>query len=291
MAQFPVTDQQSIVDGLNYVMSGPGGLGQAFAGVNTYAEGYLTGNFRSPFSSTTTTPLYVAPIALSLAEQLNARTIKYTFASAQPLPPFALGNGLTVTGITPAAYNSANLSITAIGVVECTTTYVIVRNRDVIVGSLGTYVSGGSITYTSMDFQASTDLDVRVGVTSNLDAVFISAQLDQEITYTVSTAPADMTVYVDITRFTAVSNNDATNPEFLFDDATTIVSKQYAYTGLTGTGTVPLLETIFVAITDQPGVGLFRYILEVYFETVSGVLEVTEDKLLLRSISTQVIKP
>lgn len=296
MAQFPVTDNKSILDGLNYVLSGPSSLGQDFAGYSEYTSAYLTGNYRAPFSSTTSVPLYVAPINLSNAQQLDNRTIKYTFAVAQATAPFAIGNGLSVSGVTPSTYNSNSLSaagysINQIGVVECTTTYVIVRTVDTITTSLGSYVSGGAISYTSTDTNFnSTDLDVLVGVTGNQDSVFVSGQLDQIISYT-ATGLEDLTVYVDINRYKAVSNNDRVNPVLIYEFDGTLVEKAYTTTGLIGTGSIPLIETVFANIIDQPGVGQYRYILEVYFETGSGLLEVTKDELKLRSITAQVVKP
>jgi hypothetical protein len=293
-----VNNQADIVEGVNYALSGPGGLGQSFAGFSSYDSQWLTGNFRAPFTQDTVTAanLYVAPIALNNAQQLDARTIKYTFTTAQPAPPFSIGNGLTITGITPAAYNSQELrdagnSINQIGVIECTTTYVTVRTVADIVVPLGTYTSGGSITYSCVDAYLSTDGDVTVSVQGAQERVFVSAQLDQLISYNVTSGPAAMNVYAEISRYTAFQNNDPTNPDFIFDDPYIVVSKAYAYTGLSGTGTIPLIETVFTNAIDSPPPGLYRYILEVYFETVSGTIEVTQDQLLLRSTSAQVIKP
>lgn len=296
---YPVTNSTSdILDGLNYALSGPGGLGQNFAGFTTYEPGYLTGNFRTPFSEpSSSTKLYVAPINLSNAQQLDSRTIKYTFTTAQATPPFAVGNGLTVTGISPSNWNSASLkaagtSINQIGVIECTTTYVTVRTVAEITVALPAYVSGGAISYSSMDVLNSTDCDVRVTVLGGQERVFISAQLDQLISYTAS-ATADLTVYVDITRYTAYKNYDPTNPDFVFDDPVTITEKVYEYTGLTGSGTLDLIETVFTTALDSPGPGYFRYIVEVYFETFGATTDiyVTTDELRLRSITAQVIKP
>jgi len=298
-AKYPVDvgDSEGIVDAVNYLLSGPSGLGQNFAGFSTYTPGYLTGNFRIPFSQTTPAELYVAPISVSYAEQLDDRTIKYYFSGA-PLAsaPFSLGNGLTITGITPSTYNSADLrnagySIAQIGVVECTDSYVIVRTVAAITTPLGTYSSGGSIEYSSMDTLISTDCDVRVTVTGGTDRVFISAQLDQLISYDVLVGTPDMTVYVDITRYKAFTNDNPTNPDYIFDEPYTVTEKVYEYTGLS-TGSLPLIETVFTSVIDTPPPGYYRYIVEVYFQTfgVSTDIYVTEDELRLRSISAQVVK-
>lgn len=302
---YPIAQGESITDAINYVLSGPGGLGQNFAGVSGSEDAYLTGNFRIPFTQEDPAKLYVAPIALSNAQQIDQRTVKYTFTTPQATAPFALGNGLTVTGITPSTYNSADLNtagypITQIGVIECTTTYVVVRTRSNITTALGTYVSGGSIRFDNMDFYISTDCDVRVTVLGGQERVFISAQVDQEFDYTVLTGTPDLRMYVEITRYTAYTNEDPNNPDYIFLDGTTITSKSYDYTALTGTGS-KRQETIYTSVIDIPTdpdtgrsmPGFYRYILEVYFETFGATtdVQVTQDKLRFRSISAQVIKP
>ena len=158
-AKYPVDlgDNEGILDAVNYLLSGPAGLGQNFAGFSSYNPvKYLTGNFRIPYSQSTPADLYVTGINVSNATQLDDRTIQYDFAGA-PLAavPFSLGNGLAITGITPSAYNSSSLtaagtSIQQIGVVECTTSYVIVRTRAPITTPLAAYVSGGAIEFTAM---------------------------------------------------------------------------------------------------------------------------------------------
>jgi hypothetical protein len=142
-----------------------------------------------------------------------------------------------------------------------------------------------------MDRYRGTDGDVTVTILGGQERVFVSAQLDQRVDYSVSSGPAAMNVYAEIRRYTAFLNDDPTNPDFIFDDPITVVTKYVEFTGLTGTGTLPLIETVFSNVIDNPTPGYYRYILEVYFETVSGTLEVTSDLVELRSISAQVIKP
>jgi hypothetical protein len=297
MSQFPISTDNGITEGVNYLLSGPSGLGQNFAGFASYTPTrYLTGNFRIPFSQATAAALYVTGIGISNAQQLDNRTIKYTFTGA-PLAqaPFNLGNYLIIKNVIPATYNSASLkaagaSISQIGVVECTTSYVIVRTVGPIIDALGAYVSGGTIAYDVMDAYNSTDCDVRVTVTGATDRVYVGAQLDQKINYEVTSGPADMTVYVAINRYKAFINSDPVNPDYIFEIDGTVVEKAYDYTGLTGVGTLPLIETIFATIVDKPVPAYYRYILEVYFQTDSGTIYVTQDELRLRSIAAQVVK-
>jgi hypothetical protein len=303
MSQFPINTPDGLYEAVNYLASGPQGLGQNFSGFSAYEDGYLTGNFRAPYSQLTPANLYVPGISLSNAQQLDDRTIKYTFSSTQSTPPFALGNGLTVTGITPSTYNSSSLrdagsSINQIGVIECTTTYVIVRTVAPIATPLGTYVSGGSINfivaqnYIDSGYN-STDCNARVTVTGGTDRVFISAQMTQNISYNVISGPSDFRVWVAVNRYVGSANNDPVNPDYHFELDTTVSRKIYTYTGLSGTGTLPELETVFTSILDQPPPGYYWYILEIVLEypDTGGVeVEVTNDKLGLRSLSAQVVK-
>jgi hypothetical protein len=284
MAQFPIADQAGVIEGLNYALSGPGGLGQNFAGFSSYQPAYLTGNYRSPFSQSTPAKLYVPPIALGVSQMLDGRTWKYTFASAQPSAPFAIGQPITISGVADPFYDG---TYTPIGVIECTTTYVIVRTTTtytVVANS-----TGGTATFSNVNTLTSTDCDIRVTVTGAQDRVFISGQLDQIISYT-DAGTSNMDVYLTITRYKAEPNNDPINPDFIFGSQQIIVQKVYPQTGLTGTGSLPLIETVFTSVLDTPAPGFYRYILEVNFVT-AGTIQVTQDQLLLRSISAQVVKP
>jgi hypothetical protein len=284
MAQFPISDSSDIIDGLNYALSGPGGLGQNFAGFSTYTPGYLTGNYRAPFSQTSPANLYVPPIALGTSEMLDGNTWKFTFAAAEATPPFAPGQIISVSGVTDPYYDG---SYTPIGVTECTTTYVIARTSTTY--ALVPSSTGGTVELSNVNVLTSTDCDIRVTVTGAQDRVFVSGQLDQLISYTDS-GTSDLDVYVTITRYQAQPNNDPVNPEYIFGNQQIIVQKVYSQTGLSGTGTLPLIETVFSSIQDTPVPGLYRYILEVNFVT-EDTIQVTQDELLLRSISAQVVKP
>jgi hypothetical protein len=97
-------------------------------------------------------------------------------------------------------------------------------------------------------------------------------------------------VYVDISRYQAFTNNNPVNPDFIFDNLYTVTEKVYQFTGLTGTGSLPLIETVFASVIDTPAPAYYRYIVEVYFTSSGPNLQVTSDELKLRSISAQVVK-
>jgi len=111
------------------------GIGTSALVANTYTSGSttvpLTVANSGPVSGTinfyNTVPdnLYVAPIALSTAQWIDDYTRKFTFAAAQPSPPFLEGNSVTTSGVSIAGYNE---KFTGPGVVECTTNYVVVKS-------------------------------------------------------------------------------------------------------------------------------------------------------------------
>lgn len=284
MAQYPVDTEDGLYEAVNYLASGPAGLGQNFQGFNTSGTGYLNGNFRRPYVNTTPAALYVAPISLSTSEKLDPYTWKFTFASTQAAPPFTQGNNIEVTGVTPSDYDGL---YSPIGVIACSTDYVICRTPGAFADpGPGT---GGTVFYTSIGSDLSTDCNARVTVNGGTDRVFLTAQLDNTISYECSTT-SELTYTVYLSRYAGFVNTDPVNPDFLFDFEEYVAEKTYTYTGLTGTGTLPLVETIFSTVIDEPNPNYYWYILEVYFERVSGDIEVTESEFGLRSLSAQVIK-
>jgi len=227
MAKFPVevSDAEGIVDAVTYVLSGPAGLGQNFAGVSFSDTGYLTGNFRLPFTSTAPVTVYVEPIALSSSERLDPVTWKFTFAAAQPSPPFPLGSPIEVDSVTPSFYDG----VYRVGVADCTTTYVIARTNSGYPnpgngtgGTVGLSLAGGDV---------STDGDARVTVNSATDRVFVSAQLTNTITYKAAEV-SQMFYNVKVNRYVAFPSGDPANPDFLFDLDETVAYRTYNYATL-----------------------------------------------------------
>lgn len=286
MSKFPVesSDSEGIRDAVNYLLSGPGGLGQNFEGFSAYQTGYLTGNFRRPYGQSTPALLYVAPIACNSAVQIDDRTFQYNFSSAQPAPPFQNGNNIAGSGWTNGFYDGNQ---GAIGVVKCTTNYVIFRTNGFYPG-VGDDFAGGFVYYDTRGTLCSTDCNARVTVTGGTDRVFISGQLCDVIKYE-SVTGGDLTYTVQINRYFGQPNNDPINPDYIFIFDQTVSSKVYTTTGITGTGSLPEIETTFSTVIDQPAPGYYWYILEVQFDT-TGDLIVNEAEFNLRSLSAQVVK-
>ena len=313
MAKFPVevSDAEGIVEAVNYVLSGPAGLGQNFQGYSSNVvqgtndaapfndTAYITGNFRTPFTSPDpSTTTYVAPIALKSSEYIDPRTIKFTFATTQASPPFALGNNIEINYVNDV-YDGAYVPI---GVIQCTTDFALVR----ITGDGKVYPSafGGEISYNAFGGFAfvSTGAGAKVTVNSVTDRVFISAQLNN-VLYWSATEPSVFNYTVMVNRRTAFPTNDPTNPDFEFGDVETISTKNYYMQVDAGSGTLPPaaepgsyqigiqpLETIFTSIIDTPPVGYYWYIIDIEIDNMGGDGVITYSELTNRSISVQVVK-
>ena len=371
MAKFPVElgDPEGMVDAINYVLSGPSGLGQNFSGVSRSQPAWLTGNFRPPFTripvssrclgadtgtsitaytptgitagqyaigqgiatgalvdvtyapltTPTTVPLtiantgpvagtvnfysnppdqlYVAPIALSTAQWIDEYTRKFTFAAAQPTPPFQNGNSVTVVGVSVAGYNER---FTGPGVVECTVNYVVVKSQTPQ-ASLAAG-AGGTVGYfntiqppavgvdpTPVVFRA-TDCSATVSVNSPTDRVFVNAVLDNTIAYT-ATAASDFQYTVAVNRYLAISNNDPINPEFIYNYQATVAERVYLTNVAIGSGSINF-NTVFGNIIDQPDAGYYLYRIDLEFRVVNtgGAAQVNTSELRNRELTAQVVK-
>jgi len=286
MAQYPIDrdDSDNIADAVNTLLSGPSGLGQNFSGFSAYSTAYLTGNYRAPFTQTEPANLYVAPIALGTCEMLDGRTWKYNFAYIQASPPFALGSNVDVYGVDNSFYDGW---FKPIGVIACTTEYVICRTNTTY--PIAAPSANGFVEYSIVDATMSTDANARVTVTGGTDRVFVSAQLDQIVSYS-ALGLDDLFVNVSINRYAGFLNQDPTNPDYLFSFDETVASKDYTFNNLEGDGIIPMIETVYATIIDKPKPGYYWYILEVYVSNSNGLLYVTSDEVRLRDLSAQVVK-
>lgn len=299
MIQFPVSSQQGVIDSLNYVLSGPQSSGQNFAGYSFSGDGLqydLTGSYRAPFTQPNynspgvpNIPLYIAPVSISTIEFLDSRTLKATFTTpyAPGGSPFKQGMayGLTGTGFSNPAYDDlVTNDAFRIGIVNSTDTYITMRLTDAVTPLAS--ATGGTIGVNSMKLKLSTDCNAKVTVTGGQDRVVIAAQLNNQI-FVDPAFPGSFYYEVYINRYKAESNNDPTNPDYIFNPDATIAFKSK----LLSTLTLEPQETIFTSIIDQPVPGYYWYILEVVYRDNAGGVIVTNSILTQRSFSAQVLKP
>lgn len=302
MAQFPVEDQTGVLEAVNYLLSGPSGLGQNFAGFSDYKPSYFTGTYRRAFSVPVQSPpqtppaWYVAPIAITGINQITPYAFEVTFA-AQPAPPFFLGQYVIISGSTAAGANPAfyDGDWTVPGVVACTTTSVTIGTQNAY--TFPAWVSGGTVEVNiATNTDISTDCNARVTVVGGTDQVFVSAQIQLDFDYTVIT-PGNLTLDVKINRYYAeLDTKTVTNRDYIFlpypDYANYTVSEQTEVYSLTTSGTQSSRDFVFTTVLDgNLPKNYYWYILEInLLPDVVGDIVVDSVTGKLRSLTAQVIK-
>lgn len=267
MSQFPVEDTVGMLEGINYLLSGPAGLGQNFQGFSDYRNAFLTGTLRAPFS-TTTAPgpsLYVAPITIDNIGPQAANPTRYVevdFTSSGLIdPPFAPGDSIIISGVDPAFYDD----VYGRSVVSCTNTTLIFQTNSSY--NWPTYISGGTIEKDQSNTDNSTDCNARVTVYGPTDRVFVTAQLNLSFTYTCTTA-SEWDIRIKINRYRGEPTTTAGDNDYTFDlDANPLVSEQVTHYSESTSGTANNVEYIFTTVLDQPSFGYYWYILDVDFNT------------------------
>ena len=78
--------------------------------------------------------------------------------------------------------------------------------------------------------------------------------------------------------------------QYFYDQTVALQTYQYALSA--GTATLPMKETIFSNVIDNPGSAYYLYRVDLLFRVINdtGACEVTTSKLGNRNISVQVVK-
>jgi hypothetical protein len=296
MAQFPIVTQTGLYEAVNYLASGPAGLGQNFSGFSAYKPAYLSGTFRAPFtvaiSTTTTAPSwYVAPIAINNVTPLNVvngktPNLQWTFTTPQAKPPFAVGQTIRGNSAWVPDFYQGNDG----AVVSCSTTSVITQYTEPLAWPTP-ITSYGSIYVSNDGIAVSTDANARVTVTGPTELVFISSQLTLNFDVAVTSATS-MTALVQINRYVGsidTAGQGAVDYLFNLDETVSEQSKTFALT--TGTTSVDAGQFIFTTVLDQPSFGYYWYICEVTLTSDNtSYANATDVTVGLRSLTAQVIK-
>mgnify|MGYP003348872178 CR=1 FL=1 len=295
MSRYPVVidDQQAQTDAINYLLSGPSGLGQNFSGYSNYLPSYLTGSSVAPYNQDTVHNLYIPPIDLSTASLIDSLTVEVGFFSAQTSIPFQVGDRVTIVGSSEGFYNQTY----EYGVVSCTLSscrirLVNVENNTIPVGYAGT------IELNVNQLPLFTDCNAKVTVTGNTDKVFVSGQLEFFIDYDVPVGTGSMDVNVQINRFRGHTSGDSLNPNYYFTYDGLVTNKFYSFTSLSGTSSTTVNDAIFTNMIDQfnsnfnndknPWPAYYWYVLQVVINgTNTNILDVYAG---LRSLAAQVVK-
>lgn len=273
-AKYPVepSDQEGIVEAVNYLLSGPAGLGQNFQGFSDYNSAYLTGTVRAPFTvPITTTPapaMYVAPITITNITVPNNPGAIFKVFYTEPDAPFAAGDNVRVRSVTDSGTGEVFNGFYSRSVLESTAAYTLVQwagGTDSTVWS--TYISGGTIEKNMSNSDLSTDCNGRVTVYGPTDRAFISAQLNLDFTYDCTVA-SEWDIKIKINRYRGTPTETPGDNDYLFDlDTNPLVSEQVTHYSESTSGTSGNVEYIFTTVLDQPSFGYYWYILDIEFST------------------------
>jgi len=316
MPGYPITTMENAIKGVNYLLSGPGGLGQNFQGYSAYDSVYVTGFFRAPFALSTTgtaVPLWTAP-TLSITNitpiQVDAagqtRYIQ-VFFTPQSSPPFLVGQAVKVSDVVDSADSGFyDGSYNQPAVQFCDVNSCILATGSKYVWP--TYVSGGNIrtslqtsgvdpadyNWINLNFN-STDCNARVKVYGGTDEVFSTSQFTNlTVNYTAVTDSAGgFDVIVAVNRYKGfLDTANPNNNEYLFTfDKTVSQTVLNSATSSSGTHDVNFNNIIFSTVLDKPPLNYYWYITEIAINSSTEDLFV--NSVILsgpRSATVQVIK-
>jgi hypothetical protein len=287
MAQFPVEDSAGILEGVNYLLSGPAGLGQNFQGFSAYDPVYVRPTGRAPFvlagTSTLDPSFYInwpitniVPIDLDGSGETNKITVTFTASPAYTNPPFQYGDVLTVDGVDDPFYDDTYT------VFESTATTVTLFTSQRY--AWPAYVSGGTIGRDYNDTLVSTDCNALVTIYGPTDRVFISNQLQCDFTYDYGSA-STFDVVLQINRYRAFPTG---TDEFRFYLDGVVTEQTYNYTA--DSSKTNSFNAIFTTAIDAPSFGYYWYICEIKFQNKTGDVTPGVFTAVLRSLTAQVIK-
>ena len=309
MPQFPVSDQQAIVDGLNYLLSGPGNLGQSFQGYSSNVSTALTGDIVDPTTGQISSGLpYVtgylqyyltdcqARVGVQggqdrvvLSAQLNL-DFNYTAVATS-------GIQYTVALNRYRAYPNTSTNYNDYLFFEQNTIASHVYNLSLPTSSAGLYAvtaSGTKIAYTA---PATGSLIYPVNYVATAVNATTGTGLNANIQIQIAYGAAG--TYNDTnTKITVMSPGSdwAIGDTIVIDGADvggvtgvndlTLTVTQVSF----GAGPTVSQETIFTGVIDKPTIGFYLYAIEVQWYALSGAITIDNADMKVRSITTQVVK-
>lgn len=277
VSKYPVEigDEEGQVDAINYLLSGPAGLGQNFAGFSTYLPAYLRPTVRQPF----VTPFNQTPVNVYKFFPCNnatgcdengtpvvtsTRYARYDFTTPFTQPPYVFGDRIIAQNFNPNDYDSGGSAL----VYACTTTYVIIRYNGSFV--FPPYVSGGEVGTDYENTPLSTDCNGRVTVNGGSDRVFVSAQLDCDVVFD-SPSGGQFDIVLEINRYTGYLTTQTNDNDFVFSSPVVTVARKVHHYVTFGSspGIIEDINTFFVQFIDGPDIpfGYYWYILDFQFVT------------------------
>lgn len=275
MPQYPIEDTAGLYEGINYVLSGPAGLGQNFQGFSAYEKAYLRPTFRAPFTvagDSTLQNQLVLTVPCSNADPYPSDptpTIEVTFTSAFTDPPFQQGDRLTLSGWTPSYFDDRYT------VLSCSNASVIL-NYNGTSYSWGNSTVGGNITRDRMNTGLSADNNARVTIYGPTDKAFISCQNNFNVEYSVTgNSGASLQVVSTVERWVGSPVNSSQQEgatDYLFSFQDTVSKEIFTIDNITANGNANV-NSLFTTVIDQPNYGYYWYFNNLYFNNVGGITD------------------
>lgn len=278
MSQFPVEDQPGLYEGINYLLSGPAGLGQNFEGFSAYQPAFLRATFRFPVtvpSNTTLNPSLYVDIPISNAAPYPGGNpsvlIEVTFASAQANAPFEPGDRISlqnvVSNANPGFYNGTYV------VFSCSTTSVIL-NFNGTEYTWPPYDSGGRLFREWNNTELSADNNAQVTIFGPTDKAFISCQNNFSFDYRITgNTGASLQVVSTVERWVGTPSNRSSSPgveDYLFNFDAVVSEERFDFDNITANGTGNV-NSIFTTVIDQPSFGYYWYFNNLSFNNVGAL--------------------
>jgi len=308
MAQFPVSDQQGIIDGVNYLLSGPGSLGQSFQGYSSSQTNAITGDIVDANTGLIVSGLpyvtgylqyYLTDCMVNVGVSggtdrvllsgqvnidfnytaLNDSTLQYTVAinryRAYPNNNNTPEKYVYFGQDTVASHTySINAATTSAGLQTVTASGTKIAYTAPASGSLVypvDYIATGVNATTGSGLNAVLHIQIAYGAAGTYN--------DTNTKITVI-APGSNWAYGDTIKIpgSALGGINGVN------DLTLTV------TAVTAGSETNTQETIFTGILDQPELGYYLYAIELQWYALTGDVTINSGNMYVRSITAQVVK-
>jgi hypothetical protein len=308
MPQFPVSDQQGLVDGLNYLLSGPGSLGQSFQGYSSNNTTALTGDIFDPNNGQVVNAL---PIVTGY--------LQYYLTDCQVRTSVSGGTDkVVVSGQINANFDYTSLSDVGLQYTVSINRYTAYPNdsttyNDVLwleQQTVASHTYGYDLSASSTGLNTVTATGTKIAYTAPATGSLIYPvdYVATGVSATTGTG-SDAVIQIQVAYGAAGTYNNTNTKITVISPGTnwsigaTIVIPGANLGGVTGvndltltvtglTGSTPNIqqETIFTNIIDQPSLGYYLYVVELQWYALTGDITIDACDLNVRSISAQVVK-
>lgn len=315
MPQFPISDQQGIVDGLNYVLSGPGSLGQNFQGYSSNTSTAISGDIVDQTTGEITSSLPIttaflqpyltdcqARIGVSggtdrvvLSGQLN---MGFTYTTTAPC---YLQYTVAINRYVAQANRSTNYNDYLFFYEKTVASQTYDYNYlDTSSGGIGTVtIAGAALSKLNYPAPATGSLVLPVdftlvGLNADAPGTGLNANLNFKVAYGAAGAYDNVNSAVTVAYPGELwqVGETITVPGTNFPGGATPANDMVLTVATVSAGSGPAIteNTVFTNIIDEPPIGYYLYALEVQWYALTGSITIDSTDMQVRSISAQTVK-